>query len=87
MLVGGPGHYGVIGKEECGLAGHPGHPGMAMSLEPNLHHLTGDPGVACNNFSVDSIMTTVSRDGSPERLDMAGAGATGPAWLAILETR
>ena len=64
MLVGGPGHYGVIGKEECGLAGHPGHPGMAMSLEPNLHHLTGDPGVACNNFSVDSIMTN-SRDGSP----------------------
>ena len=68
--------YGLIGKEECGLGvaahpGHPGHPGMAMSLEPNLHHLT-DPSVSCNNFSVDSIMTTVSRDGSPDRLDMAG---------------
>ena len=90
MLVGGPGHYGVIGKEECGLAGHPGHPGMAMSLEPNLHHLT-DPGVGCNNFSVDSIMTT-SRDGSPTGLqqDTGGyrtswtAGGNSPSYPACL---
>eukprot|EP00090_Calanus_glacialis_P030206 TRINITY_DN48667_c0_g1_i1.p1 TRINITY_DN48667_c0_g1~~TRINITY_DN48667_c0_g1_i1.p1 ORF type:complete len:479 (-),score=68.40 TRINITY_DN48667_c0_g1_i1:331-1767(-) len=58
--------YG-IGKEESHNHLLP-HPSMSMSLEPNLHHLT-DPSGNCNNFSVDSIMTT-SRDGSP------GAGDT-----------
>ena len=69
-----PPHYsdkygvgGVISKEEC-LSGPHGHPGpmSGMSLEPNLHHLS-DPSVTCNNFSVDSIMTTGgSRDSSPQ---------------------
>merc|ERR1719336_3007824 len=35
-----------------------------MAMEPNLHHLADNTG-QCNNFSVDSIMTTGSRDGSP----------------------
>ena len=60
--------YG-IGKEEAQSHLLPHHPTMAMSLEPTLHHLTDPTGNNCNNFSVDSIMTT-SRDGSP------GAGDT-----------
>ena len=76
--MGVPAHYdkyGLVSKEEC-LPGHPGHGhpvSMAMSLEPNLHHLT-DPNVSCNNFTVDSIMTTGSRDGSPQ----PGAGVGHP---------
>ena len=90
----GPGpHYG-LGKEEdqCRLAPHHlAHSNMAaMGLEPNLHHLT-DPGVGCNNFSVDSIMTT-SRDGSPTGLqqDTGGyrtswtAGGNSPSYPACL---
>ena len=58
MLI--PGHYSdkysLVSKEEC-------H-NMTMAMEPNLHHLADNTG-QCNNFSVDSIMTTGSRDGSP----------------------
>ena len=73
-VVGGP-HYSV-GKEECLPPHHLAHGNMAnMALEPNLHHLT-DPAIACNNFSVDSIMTT-SRDGSPSGGQEGGGYRTG----------
>ena len=91
-LLGPSAHYGV-GKEEeqCRLpAHHLGHGNMAaMGLEPNLHQLT-DPGVGCNNFSVDSIMTT-SRDGSPTTVHETGgyrtswaAGGNSPSYPACL---
>jgi len=59
-----PSSHAYLGKDE--LSGHLlSHVHMSgMSLEPSLQQMA-DVAAGCNNFSVDSLMTT-TRDGSPD---------------------
>lgn len=82
-----PPSHAYLGKDEvpAHLLGHHLHM-SGMSLEPSIQQMSETGGAGCNNFSVDSLMTTVREGGSPDnRLaalqDMSGYSHYPPSCL------